>query len=69
MNHFKMIILVLRLLTIQLKKIKKENQIIPSVNYNSVEDDISYMSTSDILYSENENAFEGTSRGWVGFSI
>ena len=53
MNHFKMIILVLRLLTIQLKKIKKENQIIPSVNYNSVEDDISYMSTSDIPYSEN----------------
>ena len=44
------------------KKLKRDNQIIPS-------DDISYMSRSDIPYSEYENTFERTSRGWVGFSI
>ena len=35
-----------------IQKMKKDNDIIPSVNYNS--DDISYMSTSDIPYSEYE---------------
>ena len=40
----------------------KDNQIIPSFNYNSVEDNISHMSTSDINYSQYENAIKITSK-------